>query len=291
VTEADGTTRIEALNVNSIGRAEVIKGPVSSIYGAGTGGVINFQLQRSPYQEQSLEASGIAGANGLHRIATTYRSGGDKLNSYVAYGWQEYAGYREHSKDMRRFLTGNFQLFSSDRRVITLLLNSTTQYSEIPGSLTAEQVVVNPLQANPVNLDKAAGRYQNWTRIGFGQQYFTSGKLDGSFKSRIMVTASGKHPQMTQSGDNKLAAVYEEPAEEEMEVYHIGTMTSGHDHHANARIVLWSSAEKEMKTQTITDGKHPDHHAVVVADGQDLLMAWVREGANGSVILYSKRKI
>src|SRR5690606_32806020 len=51
VTEADGTTRIEALDVNSIGRAEIIKGPASSIYGAGTGGVINFGLQRSPYQE------------------------------------------------------------------------------------------------------------------------------------------------------------------------------------------------------------------------------------------------
>lgn len=171
VTEADGTTRIEALDVNSVGRAEVIKGPASSIYGAGTGGVINFQLQRSPYQEQSLEASGLIGANGLHRLATTYRSGGDKVNSYVSYGWQEYDGYRDHSNDMRRFLTGNFQLFPSDKRIITLLLNRTTQHSQIPGSLTQDQVNANPLQANATNLDKAAGRYQTWTRVGLGQQY------------------------------------------------------------------------------------------------------------------------
>lgn len=171
VTEADGTTRIEALDVNSIGRAEVIKGPASSIYGAGTGGVINFQLQRSPYQEQSLEASGLIGANGLHRLATTYRSGGDKVNSYVSYGWQEYAGYREHSNDMRRFLTGNFQFFPSEKRIITLLLNRTTQHSQIPGALNEDQLAANPQQANPTNLDKAAARYQNWTRIGLGQQY------------------------------------------------------------------------------------------------------------------------
>lgn len=171
VTEADGTTRIEALDVNSIGRAEVIKGPASSIYGAGTAGVINFQLQRSPYQEQSIEASALVGAYGLHRLATTYRSGGDKVNSYVSYGWQEYDGYREHSKDMRRFLTGNFQLFPSDKRIITLMLNRTTQYSQIPGSLTLDQVNENPKQANATNLDKAAGRYQNWTRVGLGQQY------------------------------------------------------------------------------------------------------------------------
>lgn len=171
VTEADGTTRIEALDVNSIGRAEVIKGPASSIYGAGTGGVINFQLQRSPYQEQSIEGSGLVGAYGLHRLATTYRSGGDKLNSYVSYGWQEYDGYREHSNDMRRFLTGNFQLFPSDKRIVTLLLNRTTQHSQIPGSLTQNQVAADPLQANATNLDKQAGRYQTWTRVGLGQQY------------------------------------------------------------------------------------------------------------------------
>ena len=171
VTEADGTTRIEALDVNSIGRAEVIKGPASSIYGAGTGGVINFQMQRSPYQEQSLEATGLVGAYGLHRLATTYRNGGDKVNSYVSYGWQEYSGYREHSKDMRRFLTGNFQLFPSEKRIVTLLLNKTTQHSQIPGSLTLSQVNADPRQANATNLDKAAGRYQTWTRIGLGQQY------------------------------------------------------------------------------------------------------------------------
>ena len=171
VTEADGTTRIEALDINSIGRAEVIKGPASSIYGAGTGGVINFQLQRSPYQEQSMEVAALAGAYGLNRLAVTYRNGGDQLNSYVSYGWQEYAGYRQHSNDMRRFMTGNFQLFPSNKRIITLLLNRTTQHSQIPGSLTQTQVNADPKQANATNLDKAAARYQNWTRIGLGQQY------------------------------------------------------------------------------------------------------------------------
>lgn len=72
---------------------------------------------------------------------------------------------------MRRFLTGNFQLFPSDKRIITLMLNRTTQHSQIPGSLTAAQVAADPLQANAANLDKQAGRYQTWTRIGLGQQY------------------------------------------------------------------------------------------------------------------------
>lgn len=180
VTESDGTTRIEAIDVNSIGRAEVIKGPASSLYGAGTGGVLNFSLQRSPYQEQSVEVSGISGAYGLNRLASTYRSGGDKLNTYVSYGWQEFDGYREHSTDMRRFLTGNFQFFPDDKRIISLLLNRTTQDAQIPGSLTESQVLENPEQANAGNVAKAAGRYQNWTRVGIGQQYSFNEKLSNS---------------------------------------------------------------------------------------------------------------
>ena len=180
VTEADGTTRIEALDVNSIGRAEVIRGPASSLYGAGTGGVINFQLQRSPYQEQSIEVSGLSGSYGLKRITSTYKNGGDKLNSYVSYGLQEFNGYRQHSNDMRRFLTGNFQLFPSEKRIITLLINRTSQDSQIPGSLTNEQFLTNPLQANATNLDKGAARYQNWTRVGLGQQYRFSDKFSNN---------------------------------------------------------------------------------------------------------------
>ncbi|MEZ0454378.1 TonB-dependent receptor [Sphingobacterium thalpophilum] len=180
VTEADGTSRIEALDVNDLGKAEVIKGPASSIYGGGTGGVINFQLMRSPYQEQSLEVSAIAGSYGLRRLATAYRSGGDKMNSYVSYGWQQYKGYRDHSEDKRRFFTGNFQLFPSPKRTVTVLLNRTSQDSQIPGSLTQAQVDDNPKQANASNLDKQAARYQNWTRIGLGQQYLFNDRFSNS---------------------------------------------------------------------------------------------------------------
>lgn len=180
ITEADGTSRIEALDVNDLGKAEVIKGPASSIYGGGTGGVINFQLLRSPYQEQSLEVSALSGSYGLKRLATAYRSGGDKMNSYVSYGWQQYDGYRDHSNDKRRFLTGNFQFFPSAKRTVTVLLNRTSQDSQIPGSLTSAQMEENPKQANATNLDKQAARYQNWTRIGLGQQYRFNDRFSNS---------------------------------------------------------------------------------------------------------------
>lgn len=180
LTEADGTTRIEGLDVNDIGRVEIIKGPASSIYGGGTGGVINFQLARSPYQENSLELSALGGSYGLNRFATTYRSGGNTLNSYVSYGRQQLDGYRNHSRDLRHFMTANFQIFPSEKQSISLLLNRTSQESEIPGSLTQSQVEEDPKQANAGNLQKNAGRNQTWTRIGIGQEYRFSSKFSNS---------------------------------------------------------------------------------------------------------------
>lgn len=172
VTEADGTTRLEAIDVSNLGSAEIIKGPASSIYGSGaSGGVINLQMERAPYGQKTVETSGLAGAFGLQRIATAYRSGSEKANAFASYGYQEYDGYRDHSRDLRRFISGNFQFFPSERQTITLLLNRTTQNTQIPGALTKDEVKENRKQASSGNLDKQAARRQTWTRVGLGQNY------------------------------------------------------------------------------------------------------------------------
>src|SRR5690625_7819676 len=54
LTEADGTSRLEGIDLNDLGEAEIIRGQASSIFGAGTGGVLRFQLVRVRDHEQSL---------------------------------------------------------------------------------------------------------------------------------------------------------------------------------------------------------------------------------------------
>lgn len=182
LTETDGTSRIEALDVSDLGKAEIIKGPASSLYGGGVGGVIKFQLERAPYQEQSVEASAMVGQYGLNRQTLTYRSGGEKMNSYVSVGRQHTNGYREHSSDQRNFVAGNFQWFPSAKQTITLLVSHTEQNAKIPGALTADEVADNRRQADPEYLDKNGSRQHKWTRIGVGHKY--------SFNERLTNTTS-----------------------------------------------------------------------------------------------------
>ncbi|RMF53491.1 MAG: hypothetical protein D6746_15495, partial [Bacteroidetes bacterium] len=125
ITEADGFTRIEGLDVATLGRVEVIKGPASSLYGAGTGGVLNFQIQRSAYNENSLSVGALGGSYDLARLSTTYRIGTDRFNAALTAGTQTFDGYRAHSTDKRRFFTGSLQYFPSEKQTITVLLNQT----------------------------------------------------------------------------------------------------------------------------------------------------------------------
>lgn len=180
LTETDGTSRIEALDVSAIGSAEIIKGPASSLYGGGAGGIIKFYLDRAPYQEQSIEGSVTAGDFGLNRQVVTYRNGGEKMNSYIAVGRQHTEGYREHSRDDRNFVAGNFQWFPSSKRTITMLVNRTTQDALIPGGITEAQVTENPKSAAFEYVDKNAGRDHKWTRIGVGQKYDFDDRLSNS---------------------------------------------------------------------------------------------------------------
>lgn len=171
LTEADGFTRIESLDVTTVGRVEVLKGPASSIYGAGTGGVLNFQTQRATFRENSLEFSSLGGSHGLRRFATTYRYGSESFNAHITFGDQNFDGFREHNSDERRFFTGTLRFIPNEQQAITLLLSRSSQDTYIPGNLSASQVEENRKQANPFNLVQQAGRFQNWTRVGVAHSY------------------------------------------------------------------------------------------------------------------------
>lgn len=180
ITEADGFTRIEGIDIATLGKAEIIKGPASSIYGYGTGGVLSFQTQRADSRENSLEAETMFGSYGFSRVSSTYRYGSDKMNVMATYGWQQYDGYRAHANDTRRFLTANLQFYPSAKQTLNVFINRTQQLSAIPGALSREQLAEDRRQANPANVALLTGRNQNWTRIGVSHLYDFSSVFSNS---------------------------------------------------------------------------------------------------------------
>jgi len=70
-TLADGQTTLDHLDIGSLGRVEVMRGPSAAMYGNGGGGVLSFQTRAAPDVPVRQDATAIFGENGLMRFQST----------------------------------------------------------------------------------------------------------------------------------------------------------------------------------------------------------------------------
>jgi iron complex outermembrane receptor protein len=67
VTDAEGTTILDDIDFSILGRVEVIKGPASSLYGSGIGGVLKMFTLKPASPGTHITQEALAGSNGLFR--------------------------------------------------------------------------------------------------------------------------------------------------------------------------------------------------------------------------------
>jgi iron complex outermembrane receptor protein len=104
LTLPDGQSALSNLNLLAAGRAEVVRGPASSLYGNAAGGVISFRTEDFapvPLQAQAEAAFGNYGfATGRLKLSGTAGSTG-YLADFEANNW---TGFREYNHaDFTRF--------------------------------------------------------------------------------------------------------------------------------------------------------------------------------------------
>src|SRR6476469_1103272 len=95
-TDPSGNTYFNQFGYYNFNTVEIIKGPGSSLYGAGTGGVLLIKSddgKDSP--EAKIDYSG--GSFGYHNIAGEFRSGSEHFTSTLNYQHEQSSGYRYHS--------------------------------------------------------------------------------------------------------------------------------------------------------------------------------------------------
>ena len=93
-TLADGQGTLDHLDVGSLGRVEVLRGPSSSLYGNSGGGVLSFETQAPPAVGFRQEAKAVVGEDGLFRFQST-TSGTEGSTGYtVNVSTLDYDGFR-----------------------------------------------------------------------------------------------------------------------------------------------------------------------------------------------------
>lgn len=186
-TSPDGTTPLNLLDLSNIQQTEIVKGPASSIYGAGNGGVISFQ-SKTQIDENRISTDLNVGDFGLLR----YRFGIDQQigegGISASYVHQKSDGYREHSAvDRKVFQLAAHMKPSEKQKLSTQILYSDLKY-EIPGALNAAQLEEDPSQARPGSVNQNSSIAQKSLYGTLSHTYTFSDKLENQTALYVNTT-------------------------------------------------------------------------------------------------------
>ena len=109
LTEPDGQTRLEPIDLDAISRVEVLRGPNSTLYGNASAGVINYVIEEGTEDNRYIETRFTFGAYDFFksRIKTAGAIWGNKLSYMGSYSFVESDGYRDHSTVRNQRFFGN----------------------------------------------------------------------------------------------------------------------------------------------------------------------------------------
>ena len=147
-TDPGGNTYLNQLGFYNIQSVEVIKGPGSSLYGAGTGGVLLLKTNH-PNWHPGLSFDYSAGSFGLNNLNTNLRLGTDAFQNTINYLQLSSNGYRDHSELERKVFTWDLTANLSDKGRITTHFLWGDLFYQTPGGLTLAEYKANPRAARP----------------------------------------------------------------------------------------------------------------------------------------------
>jgi iron complex outermembrane receptor protein len=193
LTDAEGKAAYSDVDFSIVGETEIIKGPASSLYGSGIGGVVKmYVLQPKPLSTRIVEQFTV-GSNGLYRTNTRFESATNNSSIILNYGHQYYDGWVENSNSRQDFATFAGTFRPSDKQTVFVY----SSYSNLLGGISTASVdsadyfgKVKPKNADTLSL-KNRSSVETY-RIGISHNYqfskhfsnltsgFTNGTVGGS---------------------------------------------------------------------------------------------------------------
>lgn len=144
-TDASGNTPLNTLDFGAVQQMEILKGPGSSMYGAGTGGVVLMNTTPITNQNGQVEQTVGGGLYGLVTSNTNVQVG----NLAIRYGFQQQNGYRDHSSMIRDGLTLSSQFGVGTKGRMSVLGQYSYLRYNTPGGLSLPQLEANPQASRP----------------------------------------------------------------------------------------------------------------------------------------------
>jgi iron complex outermembrane recepter protein len=164
-SEPDGQTRIEAIDFQSLGSIEIVKGNASSLYTNAPGGVINF-ISDIDFPQTHAIAFNQFGSFGLRQNGFKAGLRSERYGWLNTYSYHNGDGYRAHSEDYWHIYNTALEVNPHDNATLRVFGYVALGLIKLPGTLTKEQFDEDPLQANPRDVSRDTKRISRKGRLG-----------------------------------------------------------------------------------------------------------------------------
>jgi iron complex outermembrane receptor protein len=177
ITDAEGQTVLDDIDFANVGRVEVIRGPASSLYGAGIGGVVNFYSARPTQPGKAIREGVTSGNDGLLRTDTRVSRVTDGSSVSLGYGHQGYDSYRVHSESRKDYLSmlGDFR--SSPAQTVSTYLGYADSRDQRAGELDSASFAQELNAGEQRYIDNDARSNIESMRAGVSQTYRYSDRV------------------------------------------------------------------------------------------------------------------
>ena len=194
-TMPDGQGSLSHIDIGSIERVEVLRGPYSALYGNSSGGVVSIYTE-TPEGKPFIDSSIAFGSNGQKRFSA--KAGGETAQglSYLVSASRFLTdGYRNHSAADRN--VGNVKLSAAvgDDARWTLVANTMKSNAQDPQGLTWAEYLTNPrtVSANTLKYDTRKSLEQTQVGATYERQ------LNGQHGIALMAYAGHRSMEQYQS--------------------------------------------------------------------------------------------
>ena len=179
LTLPDGQTPVDYLDLESIGRVEVMRGSASSLYGNAGGGVIDIRTSEPPPFPISAALRGWKGSFNNRRLVGKIggAAGGFGYQGNVAR--TESDGYRDYSQQKTTSGLGRISFDDENSSYGLEWLGVNTPVAQNPGALTRAQFDASPQMADPLSVRKGARKAVTQSQLGLtGRRLGSRGELE-----------------------------------------------------------------------------------------------------------------
>lgn len=196
ISDPSGFTYLNQLGYYNIQQIEVIKGPASSLYGAGNGGVMILNSM-PPLWTPGVTVGYSYGSYYQNNALIEAHVGNEGFKNVIRYQTLHSDGYRQHANMRKDILSWDAALKTGSKGILNITALYTDLYYQTPGALTLAEYEANPrgarprIGATPGSVENKAAIHQKNVLGGFTYLY----KFDNRWQHA--TTIYGSYTQFT----------------------------------------------------------------------------------------------